>query len=97
MIRIVKLTFKPEFVDLFLQLFEERKVAIRNVEGCNLLELWHDKQDVNSFYTYSIWQHEFDLENYRTSAFFQDTWSLIKPWFGTKAIAFSTEKLISMP
>ncbi|RYE00336.1 MAG: hypothetical protein EOP54_00715 [Sphingobacteriales bacterium] len=39
MIRIVKMRFRPECVEDFKQLFEERKEMIRAQEGCTHLEL----------------------------------------------------------
>ena len=93
MIRIVKLSFKKEHVADFLILFEERKQKIKNMEGCTHLELWQDKKEKNIFYTYSIWQQENDLENYRVSNLFQDTWSTVKQWFCDAPFAFSADIL----
>ena len=38
LIRIVKMTFKPEETSRFLDLFEQIKEKIRNVDGCEYLE-----------------------------------------------------------
>jgi quinol monooxygenase YgiN len=96
MIRIVKLSFEATHVDKFVTLFEERKHLIRNFEGCSLLELWQDKQDPNVFYTYSLWQNENHLKQYRMSDLFQDTWRQVKPWFKCPAQAFSADKIRSL-
>ncbi len=94
MIRIVKLSFKEEYIENFLFLFEERKQRIRNFEGCNYLELWQDKSEKGVFYTYSIWQDASDLENYRISDLFQDTWTHVKQWFNHPPKAFSADKIM---
>lgn len=96
MIRIVKMTFKEEHVDDFKVLFEERKERIRHFEGCTYLELWNDKKQPNIFYTYSIWKDESNLEHYRVSDLFQDTWSTVKMWFSEKPEAFSAHKLTAL-
>lgn len=96
MIRIVKLSFKEEYIENFLLLFEERKQRIRNFEGCNYLELWQDKSEKGVFYTYSIWQEPSDLENYRISDLFQDTWTQVKQWFSHPPQAFSADKIRSI-
>lgn len=93
MIRIVRLEFKPEHTIDFNDLFESRKERIRNVPGCTYLALWQDHHHSNVFYTYSLWQAAIDLENYRSSDFFKDTWATIKPWFKAPAQAFSTHAI----
>ena len=93
MIRIVRLEFNPQHTDDFKLLFEHRKEKIRNVPGCTYLALWQDHQSSHVFYTYSHWQSATDLENYRLSDFFKDTWTTIKPWFSAPAQAFSAHSL----
>jgi len=93
MIRVVKLSFKEQHIDEFKQFFESRKERIRNAEGCTHLELWQDNSSPGIFYTYSLWEEVQYLEQYRTSALFHDTWSIVRQWFGEKPEAFSTTKL----
>lgn len=93
MIRVVRLEFKPQHTDDFKQLFEDRKLKIRQVPGCTHLALWQDHEHNTVFYTYSHWQSPNDLENYRVSDFFKDTWQTIKPWFNAPAQAFSANSL----
>lgn len=94
MIRIVKLTFKQEHVQDFLSLFEERKNAIRNSEGCTQLSLWNHTTQSNIFYTYSIWNKPEDLEMYRHSPLFSDTWDSVKQWFDAPPEAFSANEIL---
>lgn len=91
------MTFKEEHVSDFKLLFEQRKERIRHFPGCTYLELWQDQTDKKIFYTYSIWQNPSNLEEYRMSELFQDTWSTVKAWFNEKPNAFSAENLISLP
>ena len=91
--RIVKLTFEPEKIDQFIAIFEEKKDKIRNAPGCHHLELWQSKQDPNVFFTYSIWEKETDLENYRHSDLFKNTWVETKKLFGGKPEAWSIDML----
>ena len=71
MLRIVKLSFDPEKIPTFLANFEQVKDRIRNFEGCQFLELYQDKHNTNIFFTYSYWNSEADLENYRHSQLFE--------------------------
>lgn len=96
MIRIVKLSFEAIHVDKFVLLFEERQHLIRNFEGCSHLELWQDKEDSCIFYTYSLWQNEHYLQQYRISTIFHDTWGQVKQWFKCPAQAFSADKIKSL-
>lgn len=88
-VRIVRMQFKPEAVQEFLDLFEERKKLIRASAGCQHLELWQDAHDSSIFYTYSLWETEDSLNHYRFSELFKDTWSKTKPHFAVKAQAWS--------
>jgi (4S)-4-hydroxy-5-phosphonooxypentane-2,3-dione isomerase len=96
MIRIVKMTFRKEHIADFEQLFEARKQKIRNCEGCISLTLLHDKNDARIFFTYSHWQDESFLEQYRTSKLFIDTWQIVKQWFDDKAQAWSVNDIVNL-
>lgn len=96
MIRIVKLSLGSEYIEKFKELFEERKVLIRNAGGCTRLELWQDKNEDGVFYTYSIWHDESDLDEYRISDLFRETWSQVKLWFNKPPQAFSADKLMRL-
>ncbi len=96
LIRIVKMTFRADAINLFTELFESRKHLIRNFKGCNHLELWQDKSDSRVFFTYSIWDQPESLENYRTSHFFDETWQQTKKLFDAKPEAWSINQLTVM-
>jgi (4S)-4-hydroxy-5-phosphonooxypentane-2,3-dione isomerase len=93
MIRIVKMEFKQERVQDFLDLFETIKHKIRSVPGCLSVTLLQDKTSTNIFFTYSIWQQETDLNNYRDSLLFKTTWRTIKPWFCNAGTAWSVNNI----
>ncbi|KAA5533314.1 antibiotic biosynthesis monooxygenase [Taibaiella lutea] len=95
-VRIVKMEFQEDKVTDFLQLFEERKERIRHFEGCKHLELWRQSGKSNIFFTYSHWNAESDLDHYRFSDFFKDTWQLTKALFAAKAEAWSVEQEVVM-
>lgn len=92
-VRIVKLTFKEDKIAAFLENFNEIKHQIRSFEGNEFLELYQDKQDARVFFTYSYWQDETALENYRKSDFFSEVWSYTKTLFAEKPEAWSVNKL----
>jgi (4S)-4-hydroxy-5-phosphonooxypentane-2,3-dione isomerase len=83
--------FQPEQVESFLEHFETIKTYIRNFPGCRHLELYRDKNNSNIFFTYSKWEQESDLENYRNSSLFKEVWSVTKPRFAKKAEAWSVD------
>ena len=92
MIRIVKMTFEASEVENFQELFEKNREKIRGFEGCNFLELYRDKNNNNIFFTYSYWEDEQALENYRTSALFKEVWSNTKKLFADRPEAWSVDK-----
>lgn len=91
MIRIVKLTFQEDKVAEFLEFFDTIKRSVATFEGCNGMRLIQDQNNPNIVFTYSDWENNETLENYRISKTFQSTWTKIKPWFAKKAEAWSTE------
>lgn len=96
LIRIVRMTFRPEEVDAFLQLFEETKERIRHFEGCSHLELLKDYNEDNIFSTYSKWENEECMNAYRHSELFKEVWKQTKAKFADKPIAFSSKEFIQV-
>ncbi|WP_339662702.1 antibiotic biosynthesis monooxygenase family protein [uncultured Polaribacter sp.] len=95
-VRIVKMSFHLQHIKSFLILFEEKKELIRNSDGCNLLELYQDKQNPEIFFTYSYWEDEIYLENYRKSDLFKNVWAQTKTFFNDKPQAWSVDKKVSL-
>lgn len=91
-IRIVKMTFRPEEVETFRTLFAAKKQLIRGFAGCAHLELWQDAQDAAIFFTYSHWESEEALNRYRFSELFKEVWSDTKALFAAKAEAWSVNR-----
>lgn len=94
LVRIVKMTFKPELIPTFLVLFENNKTTIRQFNGCQFLELYQDKTKPQQFFTYSHWQDEESLENYRHSDIFKNIWTETKKMFAEKPEAWSVTKIM---
>ena len=93
LVRIVKLSFHPDKIPAFLDNFELVKNQIRNYPGNRLLELYQDKTNASIFFTYSYWESEEDLENYRKSELFTEVWDFTKKLFNDKPEAWSVDKL----
>jgi heme-degrading monooxygenase HmoA len=96
LIRIVKLSFHQENIPAFMDNFELMKQHIRNASGNRLLELYQDKSNPCVFFTYSYWETEEDLNNYRKSALFDEIWTFTKKLFNDKPEAWSVNKLVSL-
>lgn len=91
--RIVKLTFRSDETENFIEIFNQSKEKIRAREGCRYLELLRDKRNPNIFFTYSFWDSEDYLNQYRHSELFKTTWAKTKALFAAKPQAWSTESL----
>ena len=91
--RIVKLTFKEEDIEIFLSIFEESKNNIRQMNGCQHLELWRSTHNSNILFTYSFWDSEEALNAYRHSELFKKTWAKTKVLFAERPQAWSVEML----
>lgn len=95
-VRIVKMEFQEDKIPEFLVNFKQVKNKIRASNGCKKLELYRDKKNKNIFFTYSYWQTEQDLENYRNSDLFKSVWAKTKPLFNAKPLAWSVDKIYSI-
>ena len=96
-VRIVKMVFKPEQVNDFLDVFENSKEKIRGFKGCMHLELLQEKAKGNTFFTYSYWENENYLEDYRNSELFKATWAKTKVLFNAKPEAWTVHKAYELP
>ena len=91
MIRIVKMTFRADSVDDFLQLFAEHNSLIVGMAGCQRVELARDLEEPSTFFTISHWESIDHLNRYRASELFEKVWGMTKPLFAAKPSAWSVE------
>ncbi|MBK7148441.1 MAG: antibiotic biosynthesis monooxygenase [Bacteroidetes bacterium] len=89
--RIVKMTFAPEYVDDFLNKYNERKHQIAAFDGCKGVTLLRDIDNACIFFTYSKWDTVEHLNAYRSSDLFVDTWNFVKILFADKPEAWSVK------
>ena len=88
-VRIVRMTFKKDSETQFLKIFKDNRSAIRGFDGCNQLYLLRDVQKSNVFTTYSHWESEKALNDYRNSDLFSAVWSRTKLLFDDQPQAHS--------
>ena len=79
--RLVRMSFQTDRISDFMEVFEDSKEKIRNFPGCLALNLIVDFEDSSIIYTSSIWRAMEDLENYRNSELFIQTWRKTKIHF----------------
>ncbi len=95
-VRIVKMTFEPSKVPEFLANFEKNKNNIRNFKGCHKLRLLKGLNDENVYFTYSWWDNEEALNQYRISNLFKGVWSKTKTLFIEKPEAWSLVNAVEL-
>ena len=87
--RIVKMTFEPENIPSFERLFRASEKGIRSFPGCLKVNLLQDMSDPSTFFTYSQWESEAALEEYRQSEFFKGVWGQTRKLFSERPKAWS--------
>ena len=90
--RVVKLTFQEAHLADFYAHFETVKLNVAQFPGCLGMKLMSDLNDPNIIFTYSEWENEAALDNYRCSELFLSIWPQIKPWFAQRAEAWSLKE-----
>lgn len=96
-VRIVKLTFRPEEIDRFKMILLASKEKIRAFPGVLYLEMLQCESDPAVFFTYSHWENAEALENYRHSDLFKETWALTKVLFADAPEAWSNHRIHQLP
>lgn len=94
-IRIVKMTFRPETIEDFKAVFHDSASQIKAFPGNGGLQLLQSSENKSIFFTYSIWENDEALQAYRNSSLFDTTWAKTKVLFGDKPEAWSTDSLWS--
>jgi len=92
-VRIVKMKFREEELDNFLTLFHTVENKIRSFPGCNGMRLLRQTDDPTTLFTYSLWDSEEHLKDYRFSELFKDTWSKTRILFADKPQAWSLTEM----
>jgi (4S)-4-hydroxy-5-phosphonooxypentane-2,3-dione isomerase len=87
------MSFKAEKVNEFKEIFSENWVFISSFKGCRHVELLQDKTEPNVFFTFSVWDDERFLEEYRNSLLFEDVWGKTKILFNAKPEAWTLNEL----
>ena len=90
--RVVKLTFQEDHLADFYAHFETVKLNVARFPGCLGMKLMSDLNDPNIIFTYSEWENEAALDNYRCSELFLSIWPQIKPCFAQRAEAWSLKE-----
>lgn len=89
--RIVKLHFQEDKLQDFLDYFDGISSIVNNFPGCKGMKLYQDLANPNIVFTYSHWNSEDDLENYRVSKEFSTIWPTIKVWFDARPEAWTIQ------
>lgn len=92
--RIVKMTFQEDKTEAFQEMVKQIHGTISGFEGCRKVNILNDTANPNIFFSYSLWEDERYLENYRQSEFFRKVWRKTKSLFADKPEAWSTEVFI---
>ena len=92
LVRIVRMTFAPEQIENFQELFYESQPKILDMPGCQKVELFRDWNQPHIFITYSHWDDQEALDNYRHSEMFEGVWKRTKAMFADKPLAFSMKQ-----
>jgi quinol monooxygenase YgiN len=95
--RIVKMNFRDDAVATFQTIFNTYKEKIRAAEGCTHLTLLRHTPDGNIFFTYSKWEDESYLEQYRHSDTFAEVWPQTKALFQAPAEAWTVTEEVVLP
>ena len=91
--RIVKMVFHADKVEVFKEVYRSNWTHIRNFVGCLHVELLQDENDPRVFFTYSLWESEAHIENYRRSELFGRVWAATKIHFADKPQAWTVKEL----
>ena len=87
------MSFRPEEVENFKTIFRTNWQFIKGFEGCSHVELLQDENNGSVFFTYSLWQSEAHLNNYKESELFAEVWGATKVLFNGKPQAWTVKQI----
>ncbi len=87
------MSFELEEVEKFKSIYELNWHKIKGFEGCLHVELLQDRSSPSIFFTYSNWESENHLNNYRDSILFKTVWASTKVLFNQKPEAWTLNVL----
>ena len=87
------MSFELEKVEKFKSIYELNWHKIKGFEGCLHVELLQDRSSPSIFFTYSNWESENHLNNYRESILFKTVWASTKVLFNQKPEAWTLNVL----
>ena len=87
------MSFELEEVEKFKSIYELNWHKIKGFEGCLHVELLQDRSSPSIFFTYSNWESENHLNNYRESILFKTVWASTKVLFNQKPEAWTLNVL----
>ena len=92
--RIVRLTVKDDASkEAFRNIYQRRNPFKNGVKGCKAVNIMRDVMHKNIYYTVSQWDSVDDLEAYRKSDYFKETWPMVKAQLSQRAEAFSMTEI----
>ena len=92
--RIVKMEFNTEKVETFKSIFQENQSKIAAQGGCYGVQLLQDIHEENIFFTYSSWESQAHLDQYRNTELFKGVWAQTKALFCNKPMAWSVQEIL---
>lgn len=92
--RIVKMEFNTEKVETFKSIFQENQSKIAAQDGCYSVQLLQDIHEENIFFTYSSWESQAHLDQYRNTELFKGVWAQTKALFCNKPMAWSVQEIL---
>ena len=89
--RIVKMEFESARAEEFSTYVKTIVNKIAAMPGCHKVYVLRDANNTNIFFTYSYWDDQEALDNYRHSELFKEVWGKTKQMFSKRAEAWSTQ------
>ena len=88
-LRTVHMSFRPNMVDAFLELFAQHRESIASQPGYHSVQLIQSHDHPEQLSTVSVWDSQHDLDAYRKSVLFSQVWPATKSLFADPATAKS--------
>lgn len=87
--RLVHLDINPLKLSEFVRIFKSARPTILQSKGCQSVVLLQDVEHPSRVSTLSKWETLQDLDAYRNTPFFRETWEASKKTFQARASATS--------
>ncbi len=96
-LRVVKMKVDTNKVELFERFMNNLREEKLNLDGCLHFDYFHEKGNLNIYYSYTIWESDKHFRVYKKSDLFKEVTSTLNALCQIEPMAWTIENVFNQP